>query len=68
MVVATLHSPEEYYESGNANFRILRFFCSERRSETLTAVTMNIAVLWNETPCSLVEMYRCRRGPSCLHE
>lgn len=26
MAVATRHSPEEYYESGNANFRILRFF------------------------------------------
>jgi hypothetical protein len=30
--------------------------------EVLTAASMNMAVFWVVTPCSLVEVYQCFRG------
>jgi len=30
--------------------------------QVLTAVTINVTVFWNVTPCSLVESYRCAAG------
>ena len=32
------------------------------RLEVVTGVTMNNTVLWNVTPCSLVDVYQCFEG------
>jgi hypothetical protein len=33
----------------------------------LTAVCMKNNISWDETPCSLVDVYRCFVGRCCLH-
>jgi len=36
----------------------------QQRFEVGTVVTINLAVLWELTPCSVTEVYRCSRGRS----
>jgi uncharacterized protein (UPF0254 family) len=35
--------------------------------EVLTEVSTEMAVFWVVAPSTLVEVYQCFRGPSCLH-
>jgi hypothetical protein len=37
------------------------------RFQVLTATSMKMAVFWVVASCSLVEIYRCFRGPCCPH-
>jgi hypothetical protein len=37
------------------------------RFQGLTAACMKMSVVWDDSPCSLVEVYGCFKGDYCFH-